>query len=117
MPRYFFNIRYEPDTIDEDGEELPDDKTAWKEATVIAGEMFRDIDGKLQPGQEWSLGSDRRPQATALQDHRLRQAIRAEPVAHVLAGRCHLVICAYRTLARQHASLAPVTRDTAGGDP
>jgi hypothetical protein len=55
MPRYFFNIRYEPDTIDEDGEELPDDKTAWKEATVIAGEMFRDIDGKLQPGQEWSL--------------------------------------------------------------
>jgi hypothetical protein len=44
-----FQYSLQPDTIDEDGEELPDDKTAWKEATVIAGEMFRDIDGKLSP--------------------------------------------------------------------
>jgi hypothetical protein len=40
---------------DEVGDELPDDKTAWDEATIIAAELFRDIDGKFQPGQEWTL--------------------------------------------------------------
>jgi hypothetical protein len=55
MPRYFFNVHEgntEPDNI---GEELRDDATAWYEATIIAGELFKDIDGKFQPGQEWSL--------------------------------------------------------------
>jgi hypothetical protein len=40
---------------DEFGEELPDDKVPWDEATIIAAELFRDIDGKFQPGQEWTL--------------------------------------------------------------
>ena len=41
--------------LDEIGEELPDDVTAWKEATIIARELFKDIDGKFKPGQEWGL--------------------------------------------------------------
>ena len=35
--------------------ELPDDEAAWKEATTIAGEIFKDLDGKFRPGQQWAL--------------------------------------------------------------
>jgi hypothetical protein len=55
MARYFFNVHYGNSKPDDVGEELPDDSAAWKEATLVAGELFRDVDGKLQPGQEWSL--------------------------------------------------------------
>ena len=55
MPQYFFNVHGTRSSLDEEGEELPDDESAWKEATIIAGELFRDIDGKFRPGQEWSL--------------------------------------------------------------
>jgi hypothetical protein len=56
MPRYFFNIHREKiPTLDVLGEELPHDEAAWREATIIAGELFKDIDGKFRPGQEWGL--------------------------------------------------------------
>ena len=42
-------------SVDEEGEELPDNETAWHEATIIAGEIFRDIDSRFRPGQNWSL--------------------------------------------------------------
>jgi hypothetical protein len=38
-----------------EGEELPSDEAAWHETTLIAGELFKDIDGKFRPAQEWSL--------------------------------------------------------------
>jgi hypothetical protein len=55
MPRYFFHVHGVRQSRDEVGEELPDDEVAWAEATIIAGELFRDIDGKFQPGQVWTL--------------------------------------------------------------
>ncbi len=55
MPRYFFDIFYGPSNVDVRGEELPDEHAAWKEATLIAGELFRNLDGKFQPEQEWRL--------------------------------------------------------------
>jgi len=55
LPRYFFNIHGTRARPDEEGEELPDNEAAWHEATIIAGEIFRDIDGKFRPGQDWSL--------------------------------------------------------------
>jgi hypothetical protein len=55
MPRYFFNVHGVRKSTDELGEELPNDQAAWVEATIIAGELFRDINGKFQPGQEWTL--------------------------------------------------------------
>jgi hypothetical protein len=55
MPRYFFNVHGVRPSADYEGEELPDDKAAWDEATLITGELFRDIDGKFRPGQEWTL--------------------------------------------------------------
>jgi len=55
MPRYFFNICYGSSNADVIGEELPDRQTAWHEATIVAGELFRDLDGQFQPGSEWRL--------------------------------------------------------------
>jgi hypothetical protein len=40
---------------DDISEELPDDDAARKEATLIADDLFKDINAKFQPGQEWSL--------------------------------------------------------------
>lgn len=55
MPRYFFNVYDVQPSTDDQGEDLPDDEAAWREATTFAGALFRDIDGKYRPGQEWSL--------------------------------------------------------------
>ncbi|KGT79494.1 hypothetical protein MA20_11365 [Bradyrhizobium japonicum] len=46
------------------GEELADDEAAWHEATIYADDIFKDVDGRFRPGQEWSLevtNRDRRP--------------------------------------------------------
>jgi hypothetical protein len=55
MPRYFSTSATSAQNIDTEGEELPNNKAAWREATIIAGEPFRNMDGKFQPGQEWRL--------------------------------------------------------------
>ena len=55
MPRYFFNIYHETEQINLQGEELPDKHAAWKEATVMAGQILQDMDGKLKPGQWWQM--------------------------------------------------------------
>jgi hypothetical protein len=55
MPRYYFNVHNVTPSIDRDGEELRDDEAAWRQATLTAGELFKDIDGKFRPNQEWSL--------------------------------------------------------------
>jgi hypothetical protein len=55
MPRYFFHVTHERHEPDHEGEELSDKHAAWKEATVTAGQMLQDIDGKLQPGREWRM--------------------------------------------------------------
>ncbi len=55
MPRYFFNVHDESSNLDTEGKELPNNEAAWREATIVAGELFRNIDGKFRPGQEWRL--------------------------------------------------------------
>ena len=55
MPKFFFNVRYDGDRQDTEGEELPDADAAWREATIVAGEVFKDIDGRFRPGQELQL--------------------------------------------------------------
>lgn len=55
MPRYFFHVHNVAPNTDTQGEELPDNEAAWREATTYAGASFKDIDGKFRPGQEWSL--------------------------------------------------------------
>jgi uncharacterized protein DUF6894 len=56
VTRYFFHV-YDGafGHIDTVGEEFPDRHAAWSEATRYAGEVIRDIDGRLQPDVEWRL--------------------------------------------------------------
>ena len=55
MPRYFFNVYHDRAELDEEGEELPDMQAAWREATMTAGQIIQDLDGKLRPGKDWRL--------------------------------------------------------------
>jgi hypothetical protein len=55
MPTYYFDVAGLSAAPDEVGEELPDDAAAWSEATQFAGALFKDVDGKLQPGKNWRL--------------------------------------------------------------
>jgi hypothetical protein len=45
---------FEP-TIDVEGTLLESDEAAWREATIHAAELFKDIDGNFRPGQSWSV--------------------------------------------------------------
>ena len=55
MPLYFFNVHHDVSQHDEEGEDLPDKHAAWKEATVMAGQMLQNIDGRLKPGRDWRM--------------------------------------------------------------
>ncbi|WP_298253732.1 hypothetical protein [Bradyrhizobium sp.] len=64
MPRYFFDVHNIFASADETGQELPNDEAAWHEATVFAGEIFKDMDGNIRPGQDWAVNvtdRDRNP--------------------------------------------------------
>jgi len=55
MPRYFFNVCHDQVLIDDEGEELPDKHSAWREATVTTGQMIKSMNGRLLPGTKWRL--------------------------------------------------------------
>lgn len=55
MPRFFFNVYNGTSYNDIVGDELPNNEAAWAEATTIAGQLLRDLDGKLKPGQKLSI--------------------------------------------------------------
>jgi len=55
MPRYFFNVYNDQVLIDDEGEELPDKHSAWREATVTTGQMIKSMNGRLLPGTKWRL--------------------------------------------------------------
>jgi hypothetical protein len=55
VSRYFFQVHNIPPKLDEIGEELPNDEAAWREATIAAGSIFKDVNGRMRPDQEWAL--------------------------------------------------------------
>jgi hypothetical protein len=55
MPRYYFNVHNVSPSAGDVGEELPDNESAWRRATVIAGAALFKADGTFRPGQEWAL--------------------------------------------------------------
>ncbi len=56
MPRYFFTIQDgRKSTLKNDGLDLPDSDAAWIEATTACGELLRNLNGKLRPGDHWSM--------------------------------------------------------------
>jgi hypothetical protein len=56
MPRYYFNISLDNGSgLPDDGIDLPDKEAAWTEATAACGEIIRDMDGSLKPGDSWRM--------------------------------------------------------------
>ena len=54
MPRYFFHLHDSRDIRDHEGVDLPDMQAVRAEAIRAAGEMLRDLDGRLT-GEEWRM--------------------------------------------------------------
>jgi hypothetical protein len=56
MPRYYFHISYgDGSKLRNEGIELPDADAAWVEATSACGELIRDLDGGMKPGDAWRM--------------------------------------------------------------
>jgi hypothetical protein len=55
MPKYFFHIYHDRAALDDEGEELQDRYAAWHEATITAGQILQDIDGKLSSEHDWRM--------------------------------------------------------------
>ena len=51
----YFNVHNVSPSAGDVGEELPDNESAWRRATVIAGAALFKADGTFRPGQEWAL--------------------------------------------------------------
>jgi len=55
VPRYYFHLRFDHESIDRDGVELPDFQAAWAEAIRSFGEMLRIRDGSLSPDTPFEM--------------------------------------------------------------
>jgi hypothetical protein len=56
MPRYFFTVLYGDESeLKNEGLDLRSNDEAWVEATVACAELLRDLDGRLKPGENWSM--------------------------------------------------------------
>jgi len=55
MPRYYYDINGMGVPDLDGGEDFVNDEAAWHEATLVAGEIFKDVDGAFRPGEGWSL--------------------------------------------------------------
>ena len=56
MPRYFFTVLDgHQSKLKNEGFDLPDKQAAWVEATMACGELLRNLDGSLKPGDTWNM--------------------------------------------------------------
>jgi uncharacterized protein DUF6894 len=56
MPHFSFLTTHNGKVVESDEPiNLPDVEAAWHEATVHAGQMLKDLDGKLNSNTEWSV--------------------------------------------------------------
>ena len=56
MPRFYFRILDSLNTeMKNEGLELADKEAAWSEATTACGELLKDLDGELKPGDKWQM--------------------------------------------------------------
>ena len=55
MPRFFFNVRGNNGIPDAEGVEFVDASAACGEAVTLAGEILRDVNGKMSEGGDWRL--------------------------------------------------------------
>jgi hypothetical protein len=56
MPRYFFTVLDgHKSELKNEGLALQNDGAAWVEATMACGELLRDLNGQLMPGDRWTM--------------------------------------------------------------
>lgn len=55
MPRYHFHLRDGQYTPDTEGSELPDTRSAQREAVKLAGAMLQEHADKFWTGEDWRL--------------------------------------------------------------
>ena len=56
MPRYQFHISHgDSSKAGNESLDLPHDHAAWVEATTACGEIIRDLNGALKPGDNWFM--------------------------------------------------------------
>jgi hypothetical protein len=56
MPRYFFTVlNGSQSELKNEGLDLPDNAAVWVEATTACGGLLRNLDGRLRPGDHWSM--------------------------------------------------------------
>ena len=56
MPRYFFTVLDgHKSELKNEGLDLPDNEASWAEATTACGELLRNLNGSLKPGDHWSM--------------------------------------------------------------
>jgi hypothetical protein len=55
MPKYYFDVNGAGVPDHDEGDMLQNDDAAWHEATLVAGELFKEVDGKLKPGEGWKI--------------------------------------------------------------
>jgi hypothetical protein len=56
MPQYFFTVLDgRKSELKNEGLDLPDNDAAWVEATTACGELLRNLNGSLKPGDHWSM--------------------------------------------------------------
>jgi hypothetical protein len=53
MTQFTFTITYRGDSRDPVTVELPDRRTAWKEAVALCGQSMEDLDGDFDEDDEW----------------------------------------------------------------
>jgi hypothetical protein len=55
MPRFYFHVRGDKSFRDAEGVEFADASAACGEAVKLAGEILRDLNGKMSEGGDWRL--------------------------------------------------------------
>jgi hypothetical protein len=56
MAQYFFTVLDgHKSSLKNEGLDLPDSEAAWVEATTACGELLRNLNGRLRPGDHWSM--------------------------------------------------------------
>lgn len=56
MPQFYFRLTDSLNTeVKKEGLELPDRHAAWVEATTACGELLKELDGSLKPGDRWQM--------------------------------------------------------------
>jgi len=116
MARYYFDVDGVAPSFDAEGEELPDNQAAWREATQFAAELFKDSGRTSRPGDVWRLvvsDADRNQlDVTHIHSEEVGGTRQSSAAARLIPSRC-LMRPRSRTDRCRAASLRNASRSSA----